>query len=151
MFTRFVSRAFSTRPFKVLGVQQIALGNLDKNVLSAFWSDTLGIPKVGNYQSEKENVNEDILRIGQGETAVEIDLMQPLDPEKSPQVHKVALNHFGLWIDDLPACVQYLEANGVKMTPGGIRRGAAGFDVAFVHPKSTGGILLELVQHPNPN
>lgn len=94
-------------------------------------------------------MNEDILRIGEGHTAVEIDLMQPLDPEKKPQVHKLALNHFGLWIDDLPACIKYLEENGVKVAPGGIRKGASGFDVAFIHPKSTGGILLELVQFPN--
>ena len=146
----FIRRFFASRPFKVLGVQQIALGHLDKHVLTNFWSDTMGIPKVGNYQSEKENVDEDILQIGEGPHAVEIDLMQPIDPEKSPKVHKVPLNHFGLWIDDLPACVTYLEANGVTMAPGGIRRGAAGHDVAFVHPKSTGGVLLELVQHPNP-
>ena len=93
-------------------------------------------------------MNEDILRIGEGTTAVEIDLMQPIDPEKSPKVHKTALNHVGLWIDDLPECVKYLESKGVQMTPGGIRRGASGFDVTFVHPKSTGGILLELVQFP---
>ncbi|OMJ85476.1 hypothetical protein SteCoe_13238 [Stentor coeruleus] len=148
MIGRGLLRLFSERPFKVLGVQQIALGHLDKSVLTAFWSETLGIPKIGNYQSEKENVNEDILRIGEGHTAVEIDLMQPIDPEKSPKVHKTALNHFGLWIDDLPACVKHLESKGVQMTPGGIRKGAAGFDVAFVHPKSTGGILLELVQFP---
>lgn len=73
--------------------------------------------------------------------------MQPIDPEKSPKVHKTALNHIGLWIDDLPACVTYLESKGVQMAPGGIRKGAGGLEVAFVHPKSTGGILLELVQH----
>lgn len=88
------------------------------------------------------------MRIGEGKEAVEIDLMQCIDPEKSPKVYKTPLNHIGLWIDDLTACVGYLEANGVTMTPGGIRKGAAGFDVTFVHPKSTGGILLELVQFP---
>lgn len=93
-------------------------------------------------------MNEDILRLGTGLNAVEIDLMQPIDPEKSPKVHKVALNHIGLWIDDLYKCVEYLESNGVKMAPGGIRPGGSGFHVAFVHPKSTGGVLLELVQWP---
>ena len=74
--------------------------------------------------------------------------MQCVDPEKNPKVYKTPLNHVGLWIDDLPSCVTYLESKGVQMTPGGIRRGASGFDVTFVHPKSTGGILLELVQFP---
>lgn len=141
-------RHFATKPFKILGVQQIAMGNLDKNVLSSFWAGKLGIPKTGNYVSEKENVDEDILTIGDGDSAVELDLMQPLDPAKSPKVHKVALNHIGLWVDNLEKCVEYLEREGVVMAPGGIRLGAAGLSVAFVHPKSTGGILLELVQHP---
>jgi lactoylglutathione lyase len=44
---------YFSRPFKVMGVQQIALGHLDKNVLTEFWSGKLGIPKVGNFQSEK--------------------------------------------------------------------------------------------------
>jgi lactoylglutathione lyase len=53
MIGRGLLRLFSEKPFKVLGVQQIALGHLDKNVLTTFWSDLLGIPKVGNYRSEK--------------------------------------------------------------------------------------------------
>jgi len=70
-------------------------------------------------------------------------------------VHEPALNHLGLWIDDLPAAVQWLTAQGVRFTPGGIRKGAAGFDVCFVHPKGNAespigavGVLVELVQAP---
>ena len=42
---------------------------------------------------------------------VEVDLMTPIDPEKSPKVHIPSLNHIGLWVDDLPKCVEYLESN----------------------------------------
>jgi lactoylglutathione lyase len=143
-------RCFSTRPFKVLGLQQIAIGSLDKAGLTKFWGDALGIPKTGSFRSVAENVDEDILQIGTGPNAVEIDLMAPIDPERTPRVHTPALNHIGLWVDNLQACVKHLEANGIRMAPGGIRRGAAGYDVTFVHPKSTGGVLLELVQHPSP-
>ena len=73
---------------------------------------------------------------------------QPIDESKSPKVHVPPLNHVGLWIDDLPRAVEWLVEQGLKMTPGGIRRGAAGFDVAFLHPKSTEGVLIELVQAP---
>jgi lactoylglutathione lyase len=115
----------------------------------------MGLTRVGNYRSEKENVDEDIARIGEGPLSVEIDLMQPIDPEKSPKVHVPQLNHFGLWIDDLKAAVEWLTAKGVRFTPGGIRRGASGYDVCFVHPKGNDefpigaqGTLLELVQAP---
>ena len=61
--------------------------------------------------------------------------MSPIDPKKSPKVHIPALNHIGLWIDDLPNCVAYLQSQGIK-TVGGIRKGASGYDITFIHPKS---------------
>ena len=145
----------SDRPFKVLGIQQIAVGGLDKNRLRTLWVDTLGLEPNGNYQSTAENVDEDIAVIGSGPFKVEVDLMQPLDPQKKPSVHNPALNHVGLWIDDLPAAVAWLQAQGVRFTPGGIRKGASGFDICFIHPKASEdspiggeGVLIELVQAP---
>jgi len=146
----------SQRPFRVLGIPQVALGPRGKGELSRFWIDVMGLERTGNYRSEKENVDEDIARIGKGPLAVEIDLMQPIDPEKSPKVHVPQLNHFGLWVDDLRAAVEWLTGKGVRFTPGGIRRGAAGFDVCFIHPKGDPdtmprggeGVLIELVQAP---
>jgi lactoylglutathione lyase len=145
----------SDRPFKVLGIQQIAVGSLDKNRLRTLWVDTLGLNLSGNYQSASENVDEDIAVVGVSPLKVEVDLMQPLDPDKKPQVQHPPLNHVGLWIDDLPAAVAWLQARGMRFTPGGIRKGASGFEVCFVHPKgneasplSGEGVLIELVQAP---
>jgi lactoylglutathione lyase len=145
----------SDRPFKVLGIQQIAVGGLDKAALRRLWVDVLGLTVHGTFRSERENVDEDIAVAGSGPLKVEVDLMQPIDPEKRPKVHDPALNHVGLWIDDLAAAVAWLEKNGVRFTPGGIRKGAAGFDVCFIHPKGSDeapiggeGVLIELVQAP---
>ena len=145
----------SDRPFNVLGIQQIAVGGLDKNKLRNFWVDTLGLTYASTFTSEKENVDEDICEMGRGPFKVEVDLMQPLDPEKKPRVNEPALNHVGLWIDDLHAAVDWLTAKGVRFTPGGIRAGAAGYDVCFIHPKGneefqigSEGVLVELVQAP---
>ena len=144
-----------TRPFRVLGVQQLALGAEQKSDLRALWVDLLGLEAVGTFRSERENVDEDILVCGAGAARVEIDLMEPIDPAKSPKVHVPPLNHVGLWIDDLAAAVAWLEGKGVRFTPGGIRRGASGFDVCFIHPKGNEvapeggrGVLIELVQAP---
>jgi lactoylglutathione lyase len=144
------------RPFRVLGLQQVALGGADRSALERLWVDLLGLRVQGHYRSERENVDEAILSLGQGLHAVEIDLMQPIDAAKKPAVHDPALNHIGLWIDDLPAAVAWLTAQGVRFTPGGIRRGAAGHDVCFIHPKGDAGsaprggegVLIELVQAP---
>jgi lactoylglutathione lyase len=145
----------SDRPFKVLGIQQIAVGAIDKAPLRKIWIDMLGLEISGEFISESENVNEDIAVAGSGPLKVEVDLMQPIDPDKRPKVHEPALNHVGLWIDDLASAVGWLESNGVRFTPGGIRKGGSGFDVCFIHPKaneatpiSGAGVLIELVQAP---
>lgn len=144
-----------TRPFRVLGVQQIAIGGESKAALRGLWCDLLGLAVTGSFRSEGENVDEDILVVGAGPAQVEIDLMQPIDASKSPKVHDPKLNHIGLWIDNLPAAVAWLSAQGVRFAPGGIRRGASGFDVCFIHPKGSAelprsgeGVLIELVAAP---
>ncbi len=145
----------SDRPFKVLGIQQIAVSGLDKARLRTLWVDTLGLELSGTYQSESENVDEDIAVLGTGPLQVEVDLMQPLDPDKKPRVQTPPLNHIGLWIDDLEAAVAWLQKRGVRFAPGGIRKGASGFDICFMHPKANDefpiageGVLIELVQAP---
>lgn len=144
------------RPFRVLGIQQIAIGGENKNRLSKFWVDIMGLDKTGTFQSEKENVDEDILSIGKGANKVEVDIMQPLDINKKPRVSEPKLNHIGLWIDDLKEAVKWLTEQGVRFTPGGIRKGASGHDVCFIHPKANDefplcseGVLVELVQAPD--
>ena len=145
----------TVRPFRVLGIQQIAIGAPDKAPLRHLWVDLFGLAPTGTFRSDKENVDEDILSVGAGVAVVEIDLMEPIDPTKSPRVHEPRLNHIGLWIDDLRAAVAWLGEQGVRFTPGGIRTGASGFDVCFIHPKgdaasplSGEGVLIELVQAP---
>jgi len=145
----------SPRPFKVLGIQQIAIGGASKDQMKKLWVDMLGLEVTGTFQSERENVDEDICAMGRGPFKVEVDLMQPMDISKKPAVHSTPLNHVGLWIDDLPKAVQWLSANGVRFAPGGIRAGAAGFDICFLHPKANDefpiageGVLIEMVQAP---
>jgi lactoylglutathione lyase len=145
----------SPRPFRILGLQQIAIGGPDKAPLRRLWVDLFGLQQTGQFRSERENVDEDIVVLGRGATQVEVDLMQPIDPGRSPKVDQPALNHIGLWVDDLAQACTWLQAQGVRFAPGGIRQGAAGHDVAFLHPRGNDafplggeGVLIELVQAP---
>jgi len=149
------SASGTPRPFRVLGIQQVAIGGLDKQRLRTLWVDKLGLEVTGNFRSERENVDEDICAMGRGANRVEVDLMQPLDPQKKPAVHATPLNHIGLWIDDLPKAVEWLAAHGMRFAPGGIRKGAGGHDICFIHPRGNEefpiggeGVLIELVQAP---
>lgn len=144
-----------TKPFKILGIQQVAIGGESKDRLKKLWVDLLGFEYKSHFISERENVDEDICAIGQGVHEVEIDLMQPVDIDKKPAIHQTPLNHIGLWVDDLPKAVEWLTAKGLRFAPGGIRKGAAGHDITFIHPKSNEefpfsgeGVLIELVQAP---
>jgi lactoylglutathione lyase len=143
------------KPFRILGLQQVAIGGPDKQRLRALWIDLLGLDFKSSFVSERENVDEDVCALGRGPHAVEVDLMQPLDADKKPAVHVTPLNHIGLWVDDLPRAVEWLTAQGLRFAPGGIRRGAAGHDICFIHPKGNDafplggeGVLIELVQAP---
>ncbi len=149
------SGARTDKLWHVLGVQQIAVGGDSLDALRHLWIDTLGVTKTGEYSSESENVREDILTLGSGRHAVEIDLMEPIDPDGRPKVNTPPLNHIGLWVDDLETAVAWLTERGMRFTPGGIRKGAAGHDVCFIHPKASDefplsgeGVLIELVQAP---
>ena len=156
MIANFAKRAFATaKPYRILGVQQIAIGGTSKAALQNLWCNIFGLENLHSFESPKENVKEDVLRCGKGPMAVEVDIMEPYDPNKSPKVNNPPLNHIGLWVDDLPACVKSLTEQGVRFTPGGIRKGASGYDITFVHPKgkapsplSGEGVLIELVQAP---
>jgi lactoylglutathione lyase len=143
------------RPFQVLGIQQIAIGGEDKQRLRRLWIDLLGLEYQSTFTSVRENVDEDICTVGSGVYQVEVDLMQPLNIEHKPAVHHTPLNHIGLWVNDLSLAVEWLTAQGLRFAPGGIRKGAAGHDIIFVHPKGNGefplggeGVLIELVQAP---
>ena len=144
-----------SKPFRILGLQQVAIGGTDKQRLRSLWVDLLGVPVTGHFVSERENVDEDICTLGAGPHAVEIDLMQPIDADRKPAVHATPLNHVGLWVDDLPKAVEWMSARGVRFASGGIRKGAAGHDICFIHPKGNDefpiggeGVLIELVQAP---
>jgi lactoylglutathione lyase len=144
-----------SRPFKVLGIQQIAIGGPSKARLRTLWVDMLGLEVTGNFVSERENVDEDICAMGAGAFKVEVDLMQPLDPDKKPAVHTTPLNHVGLWIDDLPAGRAVAHRPGRALCARRHSPRAAGFDICFLHPKASEefpisgeGVLVELVQAP---
>jgi lactoylglutathione lyase len=139
----------TARPFEVLGVQQIAIGGLDRKALRKVWVDALGLRPGGEFRNETENVDGEIAVVGSGPSRVDFNLLEPIDPDRSPRAHRPALNHIGLWVDDLDAAVEWLSGRGLSFTARGIRRGAAGHDVCFIDPRMGGeGVLIELVQAP---
>lgn len=144
-----------TRPFRILGVHHIAIGSPDLARLQHLWGDVLGLDTGETFVLASENVKGCIAKLGSGAHTVEVDLLQPLDADQKPAPHSPPLNHIAFWVDDLAEAVEWLTAQGVRFTPGGIRQGAEGRKMAFIHPKASDafpiggeGVMIELVQSP---
>lgn len=144
-----------SRPFRILGVHHIAIGNADLGRLRHLWGDMLGLSVGDPFTLAEENVIGSIARLEAGPYTVEVDLLQPLDVEQKPAPHLPPLNHIAFWVDCLPEAYAWLTERGVRFTPGGIRRGAEGREMAFIHPKASDefpiageGVMIELVQAP---
>jgi len=142
-----------SRPFRVLGIQHVAVGGPTLDALRHLWVDLLGLESQSVHEVPHENVREERVAFVNADCDVKIDLMQPLDAQAKPRVDKPALHHIALHVDNLQAAFDWLSAQGVRFTPGGIRRGAEGHPVCFIHPfaneshrLSGEGVLIELVE-----
>ena len=96
-----------------------------------------------------QKVKTAFFKVGQ----TKIELLEPTCPESTiakfieKNGGRGGIQHIALRVDDLPAAIADLQEKGIKMIDTKPRKGAGGADIAFVHPKSTYGVLLELCQH----
>lgn len=151
----------TSRPFKVLGIQQVAMAGEKNSALVHFWSDILQLgPSNSSIVFTPENIRTEVFNLGKGNASTILNLMMPLDSTAKPNVAKRSLHHIGLWVDNLEQCVEFLKGKGVRFVPEKdgklIRRGALGWNVAFIHPQSNtefpvsgSGVLIQLAQAPN--
>jgi methylmalonyl-CoA/ethylmalonyl-CoA epimerase len=111
-----------------------------------FWQDALGLEHVHTETVEDQKVRVAMLPIGESR----VELLEPtsVDSPISKFLEKRGggIHHVAVRVDDIRAALAKLAANGAKLIDNEPRIGAEGCLVAFVHPKSSGGVLLELVQ-----
>ncbi|MCB9896617.1 MAG: methylmalonyl-CoA epimerase [Planctomycetes bacterium] len=114
----------------------------------AFWRDLLGLPLEHSEHVASDGVSVAMLRLGAGGGAVE--LLQPDGPEtpvgRFLEKRGAGLHHVAFEVDDIVELLARMRAAGVRLIDEQPRKGAHDTTVAFVHPKSTGGVLVELVQ-----
>jgi methylmalonyl-CoA epimerase len=113
-----------------------------------FYRDALGLAAGPPEEVAAEGVRVVFLPVGESR----IELLEPLSPD-SPVARFIAkrgegIHHICLRVADLEPTVAALQAKGVEIIPPLIRVGAGGRRIAFIHPRSTGGVLLELKEHP---
>ena len=135
--------------FKILGVDHIGVAVNELDETQIFWT-AIGLPCTGQETVAEQKVTTTFNPTPNGS---EIELLAATEPD-SPIAKFIEKNggrggiqHIALRVDDLPAAIAELQEKGIRMIDTKPRKGAGGADIAFVHPKSTFGVLLELCQH----
>ena len=135
--------------FKVLGVDHIGIAVSDLKEVGSFWSDMLGLPANGEETVAEQKVTTGFFPTPNGS---EIELLAATD-ETSPIAKFIEKNggrggiqHIALRVDNLEAALADLKEKGVRLIDETPRIGAGGAKIAFVHPKASHGVLLELCQ-----
>ena len=132
--------------FKILGIEHVGIAqNQDSNKLSSFFENILNIPKKTEIV-EDQNVLTDIFDTGSGK----IELLSATD--KNSVINKYlskkgeSVHHIAILVDDLDSALDYLKSTNIKLINETPQKGADNMRIAFIHPHSTPGILLELCQ-----
>ena len=131
---------------KILGIEHLAIAveNIDDS--APFWSHILKIPHRKTEVVESEGVTTDIYDTGRGK----VELLESLGDDspinnflkkRGPGIHHVCFE-----VEDINSAIKELKENNISVLSEEAKRGAEGYKIVFIHPKSTGGILVELAE-----
>ena len=139
----------SQRPFKILGIEHVGIAVENHDGISNIFSDILGLGYSGREWIEDQQVNTSIFDTGRGK----LEFLQSTN-QNSPiarfiRKKGVGIHHIALLVDNLQEALNYLNEKGLELIDNNPRIGADGYNIAFLHPKSTGGILVELCEKNN--
>ena len=130
-------------------INHIALVAPEMEDALSFWRDTLGLPLKHIARNDEEAVEAAFLPVGNGA----IELIVPTTPDSGVKKYLdkrgAGMHHICLEVDDLDATLQHLAEREVNLINETARAHDDGTRYAFVHPKSTGGVLLELYEIPD--
>ena len=133
-------------PFKILGIEHIGIAVNDLNGISDVFGDLLGLELRSREKIDDQQVITDIYHAGKDK----LEFLKATSPDspiakflgKRPE----GMHHIALIVDDIQSALNYLNENDVQLIDSIPRIGAEGLQIAFIHPKSTGGVLVELCE-----
>ena len=129
---------------KVLKVDHIGIAVNSIDEVKKLYADILGLPHVGSEIVAEQNVVTAFLPVGDSE----IELLESTSPEgpigKFIQARGQGVQHIAFRVDNIEQALEELKAKGVRLIDEKPRKGAGGAKIAFLHPRSTFGVLVEL-------
>ena len=133
---------------KILGIEHIGIAVDDLNKTSSFWGNILNILHTHTEVVESEQVKTTIFDTKKGK-------IELLSPSSSSSVIKKfiknkgsGIHHVCLEVDDINCAITELRENNIALINNKPKIGAEGYKIIFIHPKSTGGVLVELAEKP---
>ena len=136
----------SLRPFKILSIEHVGVAVESFEGLSSIFSDVLGLKFTGSEEVADQQVITDIYQVDNNKleflkaTSKDSPIARFIDKKGS------GMHHIALLIDHLQPALDYLKDQGVQLIDEKPRIGAEGLSIAFIDPKSSGGILVELCE-----
>ena len=133
-------------PFKILGIEHVGIAVKDLNGISEIFGELLGLDLQRREKVDDQQVITDIYHAGKDK----LEFLKATSPDspiakflgKRPE----GMHHIALIVDDIQSALNYLNENDVQLIDSSPRIGAEGLQIAFIHPKSTGGVLVELCE-----
>ena len=133
-------------PFKILGIEHVGIAVKDLNSISEIFGELLGLDLHRREKIDDQQVITDIYHAGKDK----LEFLKATSPDspiakflgKRPE----GMHHIALIVDNIQLALNYLNQNNVQLIDSSPRIGAEGLQVAFIHPKSTGGVLVELCE-----
>ena len=136
----------SLRPFKILSIEHVGMAVENLEVISAIFSDILGLEFSGTEEVKDQQVITDIYQVNN----TKLEFLKATSPDSTIarfiQRKGRGIHHIALLVDHLQPAIDYLQDKGIHLIDEKPRIGAEGLSIAFLHPKSTGGILVELCE-----
>ena len=133
-------------PFKILGIEHVGIAVKDLNSISEIFGELLGLDLHRREKVDDQQVITDIYHAGKNKLeflkATSLDSPIAKFLGKRPE----GMHHIALIVDNIQSALGYLNQNDVRLIDSIPRIGAEGLQVAFIHPKSTGGVLVELCE-----
>jgi len=136
----------SKKPFKILGIEHIGIAVDDLNGISDVFGKLLGLEPLSREKIDDQKVITDIYETENGK----LEFLKATGPD-SPISHFIdkkgeGMHHIALLVDNLTAALDYLKGQGIQLIDEKPRIGAEGFKIVFLHPRSTGGVLIEMCE-----
>ena len=131
---------------KILGIEHIgiAVNSIDKD--APFWKHILNLPHRGTEAVENQGVTTDIYDTGRGK----VELLEAMGPDtpigKFLEKRGAGMHHVCFEVDNITTAIKELKQDNIQVLSNEPTMGAEGYKVVFIHPKSTGGVLVELAE-----